>query len=142
VEQKEERERERKWPVTPGQLSRLKENNLPIKKEQGSQFMSFGRESRKEEENNNNKKRGFFPFFFESFLKKKKKNANGETEREEKDTHTITIFERYDTRISTASSKDTVRECVSRECGGKELDEREPLGYSLKTEIRKRKKIL
>jgi hypothetical protein len=30
---------------------------------------------------------------------------------------------------------------VSRECGGKELDEREPLGYSLKTEIRKRKKI-
>lgn len=73
MEQKEERERERKWPVTPGQLSRLKENNLPIKKEQGSQFMSFGRESRKEEENNNNKKRGFFPFFFESFLKKNKK---------------------------------------------------------------------
>ncbi len=108
VEQKEERKRERKWPVTPGQLSRLKENNLPIKKEQGSQFMSFGRESRKEEENNNNKKRGL----------------------------------RYDTRISTASSKDTVRECVSRECGGKELDERELLGYSLKTEIRKRKKFL
>ncbi len=95
--------------------------------------MSFGRESRKEE--NNLKKRGFF---FRSslnhFEKKKKKEMRMERLKERKRTHhfddTITtIFERYDTRISTASSKDTVRECVSRECGGKEL-EREPLSYS------------